>query len=314
MGHKSASKGFTLIELAIVLVVIGLLVGGVVVGRDMIRSAQLRATIQQVDMLKASHMAFLLKYNCMPGDCQNGSAFGFTPALVTLSDAGNTESWFDRVTPVSSANAFMLFEVAVQPYMYFVSPTLSTYQPAATQNLLISPDGNGDLQYGLEEGIAGNITLDQAKLAKADTVRGGIPIKADASSPINNAHAFLLPLFVSPVSGSIASVGGNYLVITSTAIPNHGAAAALTTDQALYLDSKMDDGKPLSGAVLTTSNSLFPMTPSDGLKYDAAQDGGSTRCLMDGSGTKAQALAGTTYNLKSPAKGVAGLCAMMIKI
>ena len=40
-------QGFTLIELSIVLVIIGLIIGGVLVGRDMIHAAQIRATISQ---------------------------------------------------------------------------------------------------------------------------------------------------------------------------------------------------------------------------------------------------------------------------
>ena len=41
----SYSGGFTLIELSIVLVIIGLLVGGVLVGQDLIRAAGVRAQI-----------------------------------------------------------------------------------------------------------------------------------------------------------------------------------------------------------------------------------------------------------------------------
>jgi prepilin-type N-terminal cleavage/methylation domain-containing protein len=70
----SDRNGFTLIELSIVLVIIGLLVGGILVGHDLIRVAELRATIRQYDSFNAAVNTFRLKYNCLPGDC--ASAFG----------------------------------------------------------------------------------------------------------------------------------------------------------------------------------------------------------------------------------------------
>jgi prepilin-type N-terminal cleavage/methylation domain-containing protein len=47
--QSALSAGFTLIEISIVLVIIGLIVGGVLVGHDLIRAAGVRATISQVE-------------------------------------------------------------------------------------------------------------------------------------------------------------------------------------------------------------------------------------------------------------------------
>jgi len=74
-----AQKGFTLIELAIVLVIIGLLVGGVLYGNDLIKAAEIRATISQMQNFDAAALTFRVKYNGMPGDIANAnSRFGFT--------------------------------------------------------------------------------------------------------------------------------------------------------------------------------------------------------------------------------------------
>lgn len=79
--HCSHSKGqyikygFTLVELSIVLVIIGLVIGGIVFGRDMIRMSEIRATIVQVEQFKAASNAFKLKYNCIAGDCANATSF-----------------------------------------------------------------------------------------------------------------------------------------------------------------------------------------------------------------------------------------------
>lgn len=63
--------GFTLIELSIVLVIIGLLVGGVLVGRELIVSAKIRKGISDLEKLGTAVQTFKLKYNCIPGDCPN---------------------------------------------------------------------------------------------------------------------------------------------------------------------------------------------------------------------------------------------------
>ena len=70
-----AFTGFTLIALSLVLVIIGLLVGGILVGRELIRAAELCADISAVDKFDAAVNAFRLKYNCLPGDCHNFVTF-----------------------------------------------------------------------------------------------------------------------------------------------------------------------------------------------------------------------------------------------
>lgn len=61
-------KGFTLIELSIVLVIIGLIVGGVLVGRELIEAAEERAVVGEIQKHQTAFNMFKLKYNAMPGD------------------------------------------------------------------------------------------------------------------------------------------------------------------------------------------------------------------------------------------------------
>lgn len=65
---KNQQQGFTLIEIAIVLVIIGLLLGGVLKGQELITSARVRNMISQQDGIKAAYFGFLDRYRALPGD------------------------------------------------------------------------------------------------------------------------------------------------------------------------------------------------------------------------------------------------------
>ena len=66
--------GFTLIEIAIVLVIIGLLLGGVLKGQELITSARVRNLISQQDGVKAAFFGFLDRYRAYPGDYSSAQA------------------------------------------------------------------------------------------------------------------------------------------------------------------------------------------------------------------------------------------------
>ena len=72
----TSRSGFTLIELSIVLVIIGLIVGGVMVGQDLINAARIRAQIKQFQDFKLALSTFKVKYNCLPGDCVTATSYG----------------------------------------------------------------------------------------------------------------------------------------------------------------------------------------------------------------------------------------------
>jgi prepilin-type N-terminal cleavage/methylation domain-containing protein len=69
-------SGFTLVELAIVIVVIGLLVGGVLQGQELIKQAEIRSLISQLREYDTASNTFLAKYNAIPGDFNKANAFG----------------------------------------------------------------------------------------------------------------------------------------------------------------------------------------------------------------------------------------------
>src|SRR5260370_16662879 len=67
MDYKIA-QGFTLIEIAIVLVMIGMLLGGVLKGQELITGARVRNLISQQDGIKAAFFGFQDRFRAPPGD------------------------------------------------------------------------------------------------------------------------------------------------------------------------------------------------------------------------------------------------------
>jgi prepilin-type N-terminal cleavage/methylation domain-containing protein len=61
-------KGFTLIELSIVLVIIGLLIGGVLAAESLISSSKISSQISQIQQFDTAIANFENRYNGLPGD------------------------------------------------------------------------------------------------------------------------------------------------------------------------------------------------------------------------------------------------------
>lgn len=64
----SNRQGFTLLEISIVLILIGLLAGALLVGKQLISAAGLRAQVNQVRQFQIATVNFRNKYGYLPGD------------------------------------------------------------------------------------------------------------------------------------------------------------------------------------------------------------------------------------------------------
>jgi len=82
-------KGFTLVELALVLVIVGLLITGVLKGEALIQNARIKKIVNQKDSMTAAYYTFFDKYGQFPGDenlagptgdLHNGNANGLIAA------------------------------------------------------------------------------------------------------------------------------------------------------------------------------------------------------------------------------------------
>jgi len=81
VAMKKGQTGFTLIEIAIVLVIIGLLLGGVLKGQELINSAKVKNLANDMRAIQTAVFAFQDKYKALPGDylaATANSTFGGT--------------------------------------------------------------------------------------------------------------------------------------------------------------------------------------------------------------------------------------------
>jgi prepilin-type N-terminal cleavage/methylation domain-containing protein len=79
---RKQQSGFTLIEIAIVLVIIGLLLGGVLKGQELITAARVRNLISNQDGVKAAYFGFLDRYRALPGDYSQANAVANIPSCA----------------------------------------------------------------------------------------------------------------------------------------------------------------------------------------------------------------------------------------
>lgn len=230
----SRYSGFTLIELSIVLVIIGLIVGGVLVGQDLIRAAQLRSIITEADAYKSAVFAFKTKYNCLAGDCPN--ATDYFGAKADCSDRteftktcnGNNDSKISYITStVTTGNDVFLF-----------------WQHLALAGL-ISGKFNG------VEGVLGVQDIDAGVNAPTAKIEGGAwgVSQLNATTLSSPTHHFKIDF-------------GNHFAfgIPDSAINGFTRLAILTPMETYNIDQKIDDGKPAKGRFTVRFWSLLTTT------------------------------------------------------
>ena len=203
--------GFTLIELSLVLVIIGLLVGGVLAGKALIQQAEIRAAASQLQKFETSYRTFQVKYGCIMGDCANATEFFGDNYVVVAAGcppsggAGNGNGDGDGLISWSGysggANWFCESTQALK------SLELSNFLPTK----IISPCRLGNPTYFKA------INDSCGYFYKDDLYSGVTPIKTNS---IN------LATFTS----------GNTL-----------NSSALSPVQARLIDEKIDDGQPATG-------------------------------------------------------------------
>lgn len=236
----AAQRGFTLIELSIVLVIIGLITGAILGGAELIHAAKLRSLISDRDKYIVAVMAFKSKYDCLPGDCSNAEDFfgsmGSCPVgnwpwntLTTNTCNGNGDS---KITDSYSSGW-----AGVQQQAEF----LRVWQQLAAANLITGQFiGNGENNVPAALGAPNH---------KHETL---------PATKLNNVYASIhwLNPDVPEVAGAFPGqythvVSFGDMNLTSGTYCANAYCGSLSTMDSYSIDAKTDDGRPGTGSTVT---------------------------------------------------------------
>src|SRR5471032_2293871 len=103
---KRTQTGFTLVEIAIVLVIIGLLLGGILKGQEMITQAKIKNVVADFSGISAAYYGYQDRYRAIPGDDANAASRWTTvPAAIAGNGNGVVAGTYNNVCPTVAVAA-----------------------------------------------------------------------------------------------------------------------------------------------------------------------------------------------------------------
>jgi prepilin-type N-terminal cleavage/methylation domain-containing protein len=101
-------SGFTLVEIAIVLVIIGLLLGGVLKGQELINNAKAKNIEAEVNNIKTAIYSYQDRYRALPGDDKKADRFNDIDSSSVGDNNGKIKGTFDSTTDNIESRLFWL--------------------------------------------------------------------------------------------------------------------------------------------------------------------------------------------------------------
>jgi len=223
-------RGFSLIELSIVLVILGLLTGGILAGQSLIRAAELRSVSSEYSRYTAAIYSFRDKYFAPPGDITNATKFwgdnnsACADAAVANGTPGtcngNGDGLIARAAAVSTTGEMFQFwnQLALAG---MIEGTYTGIAGPATS---------------VPSGIAGGDSIIGQNVPASKLGRSGWGVASNATVVSGNATNF-------------DGVLGNYMVVGASNPGWMSNESNMKPEEAWNIDTKMDDGKPGVGKI-----------------------------------------------------------------
>lgn len=214
-AHRKNQNGFTLVEISIVMIIIGLLIGGTFGGMKLIENMQVNKTVQDLNSINSAALSFKDTYGRLPGDIANPAARlpNCTAAPCATSGDGN------RIIGVA--------------YASYSIPALTDSDERFTfwHHLQAA-----DL---VSLGIKNTTDMDFGEGTPQAPIGGGYRLIGRSGSmyygySVNGRHPIL--------------ISDNYNAVYSASSPQNTESVRCLVGAAI--DRKMDDGRPLTGRVI----------------------------------------------------------------
>ena len=228
MQSSTIRSAFSLVELSIVLVILGLLVGGVLSGQSLIHASELRAATAEYQRYFTAVEAFKDKYFAIPGDFNNAQAFwGQSTACGGASATGvcngNGDGIINQAAAVSTQGEDFMF-----------------WRELAFAGLV---EGN---YTGIAGPSAGNTGIDSVigtNVPKSKMANSGWSVRNLANYAGDGA--------------TYKYDYGNIFGFGSQVTGDTTYGANMKPEDAWNIDTKLDDGLPGSGKIMVRDDNVF---------------------------------------------------------
>lgn len=213
-ASKQNQIGFTLVEISIVMIIIGLLIGGTFGGMKLIENMQVNKTVQDLKAIESAALTFKDTYGRLPGDMPNSAARLPNCTVAPCATGGNGDR---QISPTSGTTPWAAaLDVTWERYTFWHHLQAADLLAMDYKNILDPTFGEGQ-----------------------------------PSAPIGGGYR--MTNYTGTVSACLSQKQGAILTITADAAVALGTSFELSCLNISAMDRKIDDTDPYRGKIVVVN-------------------------------------------------------------